>query len=131
MQNELCDLVLDERRRIGEHFSDVTNRVKSHVCKNSMGYKVIWLDSKPDFLYVLSASKGCEREELIKKSEVLIRAALAEYHKKRGMVIIHNHDIDNFEVILLDKFKKNASDTKIGNQLFGQLKIEHIPVQPV
>ena len=131
MQNELCDLVLDERRRIGEYFSDIMNRVKSDRCKNSMGYKAIRLDSKPEFLYVLSASKGRGRQELIKKAEVLLRAALAEYHKRRGMIIIYNHDVNNFEVILLEKFEQNAFDTKIGNQLFGQLKTEHIPIQPI
>lgn len=131
MQNELCDLVLDERRKIGEKFALIMEKVKNDKNKDSMGYQAISLDSKPNFQYVLSASKGSERRELIKRSEVLIRAALAEYNRERGMIITYNHDIDNFEVVLVDKFEKTEFDVNIGKRFFGQLKIEDIPIERV
>ena len=131
MQNELCDLVLDERRKIGEKFALIMEKVKNDKNKDSMGYQAISLDSKPNFQYVLSASKGSERRELIKRSEVLIRAALAEYNRERGMIITYNHDIDNFEVVLVDKFEKTEFDVNIGKRFFSQLKIEDIPIQRV
>jgi hypothetical protein len=131
MQNELCDLVLDERRKIGEKFALIMEKVKNDKNKDSMGYQAISLDSKPNFQYVLSASKGSERRELIKRSEVLIRAALAEYNRERGIIITYNHDIDNFEVVLVDKFEKTEFDVNIGKRFFSQLKIEDIPIQRV
>jgi len=129
MQNELCDLVLDERRKIGEKFFEIMKKVENDSNKSSIAYQVISLDSKPNFQYVLSSSKGFGRQELINKSEVLIRAALAEYNNERGMIITYNHDIDNFEVILVDKFEKTGFDVKIAKQFFSQLKLEHIPIE--
>jgi hypothetical protein len=131
MQNELCDLVSAERRKIGEKFFDIMKKVEDDEDEGSMAYQAISLDSKPHFQYVLSASRGSERQELIKRSELLIRGALAEYNKERGMIITYNRDIDNFEVVLVDKFEKNESDVKIGNSFFRQLKMEDIPIETV
>ena len=131
MQNELCDLVLDERRKIGNAFFAIMEKVKAEDNKESMIFKAIWSDSKPYFQYVLAASKGVGRKELIKRSEVLIRAALAEYNKARGMIITYNQDIDNFEVVLVNKYERNESEVEIGKQLFGQLKMTHLPIERV
>ncbi len=57
MQNELCDLTLDERRKIGNEFFGIMERVKDEKDKEPMIFKSIWLDSKPDFQYVLAASR--------------------------------------------------------------------------
>ena len=131
MQNELCDLVLDERRKIGNAFFEIMEKVKDEDNKESMIFKAIWSDSKPYFQYVLAASKGVERKELIKRSEVLIRAALAKYNKTRGMIITYNQDIDNFEVVLVNKYDRNDSEVEIGEQLFGQLKMTDLPIERV
>lgn len=131
MQNELCDLVLDERRKIGNEFFGIMEKVKAENNKETMLFKAIWSDSKPYFQYVLAASKGVERKELIKRSEVLIRAALAEYNKKRGMIITYNQDINNFEVVLVNKYEKNDSEVKIGKQIFSQLKMKDLPIERV
>ena len=131
MQNELCDLVLDERRKLGNEFFGIMEKVKADNNKESMIFKAIWSDSKPYFQYVLAASKGVERKELIKRSEVLIKAALAEYNKKRGMIITYNQDIDNFEVVLVNKYEKNDSEVEIGKQIFGQLKMKDFLIERV
>ena len=131
MQNELCGLVLDERRKIGNVFFETMEKVRAEDNKESMIYKAIWSDSKPYFQYVLAASKGVERKELLKRSEVLIRTALAEYNKTRGMIITYNQDIDNFEVVLINKYDRNEYEVKIGKQLFGQLKMTDIPIERV
>ncbi len=78
-----------------------SGNVKNNIDQQSTCYKSISLDSKPDFQYVLSASKGIHRKEIIKRSAILIKAALAEYNKKRGMVISYNQDIDKFEISLI------------------------------
>jgi len=96
-----------------------------------MIYKAIWSDSKPYFQYVLAASKGVERKELLKRSEVLIKAALAEYNKHRGMIITYNQDIDNFEVVLVNEYDRNEYEIEIGKQLFGQLKMTDIQIERV
>ncbi len=131
MQNELCDLILDERRQIGSCFFEVMGNVKDNNDPQSMCYKSISLDSKPDFQYVLSASKGIERKEIIKRSEILIKAALAEYNKKRGMVISYNQDIDNFEIIFITKYKKTKNDIKSGKQFFAKLRMIDVAVDVV
>ncbi len=58
MQDELCDLVLDERRRLGASLSHAVKMVCEDNSKESMVYQAAHLDSKPDFLYILSSSKG-------------------------------------------------------------------------
>jgi len=131
MQNEICDLVLNERRKIGEKFLEMMKKVENVSKKKSMAYQAISLDSKPNFQYVLSSSKGFERQEVINKSELLIRAALAEYNNERGMIITYNHDNDNFEVILVDKFEKTGFDVEYAKQFFGKLKFEHIPIEVI
>ena len=62
MQDELCDLVLDERRQLGGLLSKVTQKTREHHSTKLIFPLVARLDSKPDFLYVLSSSKGLSRE---------------------------------------------------------------------
>lgn len=131
MQNELCDLILDERRQMGSCFFEVMGNVKDNSDHQSTCYKSISLDSKPDFQYVLSASKGIERKTIIKRSEILIKAALAEYNKKRGMVISYNQDIDNFEISLITKYKKTKLDIEYGKQHFAKLRMIDVAVEDV
>ena len=68
MQDELCDLVLDERRRLGASLSGAVERVKDDKSKESMHYQAAYLDSKPDFLYVFSSSKGMPRNQVVKRA---------------------------------------------------------------
>ena len=58
IQDELCDLVLDERRKLGASLSGVVEQVKEDDSNASMVHQVAHLDSKPDFLYIFSSSKG-------------------------------------------------------------------------
>lgn len=131
IQNELCDLVLDERRQMGSCFSEIMENVNNDAGQKSMGYRSISLDSKPDFQYVLLASKSIERNEIIKLSEVLIKAALSEYSKERGLIISYNQDNDNFEMILVNKFKNTKIDMEMGKKFFAKLQVEDIPVEAI
>lgn len=131
MQNELCDLVLDERRQIGSCLFEVMGLVQNNNGQQSPCYKTISLDSKPDFQYVLSASKGIQRKEIIKRSTILIKAALAEYNKKRGMIISYNQDDDNFEISLITKYKKTKFDIENGKQFFAKLRMTDKAVEVV
>lgn len=131
MQDELCDLVLDERRNLGDMFLYIMDKVKNDSNKISMAYQAVMLDSKTDFQYTLFAAKGIDRQELANRSQTLIRAALAEYKNKRGMAITYNYDIDNFDVVLVNKFEPTNFDYQRGIELFKNLKIKSVPLAKV
>lgn len=131
MQNELCDLVLVERRMLGQQIYELINAIKNNSDLMSMCYQALSLTSKPHFQYVFAAAKGIERGDLIERSEKLIKAALSYHNKEKGMIISYNNDIDNFEIIMVDKFVKNDADLENGILLFSQLKVAAIPIERI
>lgn len=125
MQEELCDLRLREREALGLQFTQAIEKVeKSNEIKN-MSYASAWVDSKPDFVYVLISSKGVDRSQVIFRSNLLLRAAMANYRKPRGMVIA-DRDQKNFEVQLMVGFSPSPTDVKLGEEYFSRLKMSDV-----
>ncbi len=131
MQDELCDLVLDERRRLGASLSQAVKMVSEDNSKESMVYQAAHLDSKPDFLYVLSSSKGLSRNEVINRSSALIQGGLAYYRKARGLLVNYTQDRDGFETALIHSFKESPESMRMGREFFAGLKMFDIPIENV
>lgn len=131
MQDELCDLVLDERRKLGASLYGAMHRAKADESEKSMFFQAAHLDSKPDFLYVLSSSRGYERKELLEKCRELIHGGLAHYGKSRGLLVNYTQDRNGFEVMLINDFQKMRVFHAVGEKHFGQLKMFDIPVEKV
>lgn len=125
MQEELCDLRLNEREALGLQFTQVIEKVEKAIETETMAYGAAWVDSKPDFVYVLISAKGIDRLAVIKRSNILLRGAMANYQKARGMVIA-DRDGKNFEVQLLAGFEPGPINMKLGQEYFSHLKMSDV-----
>ena len=126
MQDELCDLVLDERRRLGASLSGAVERVKDDKSKESMHYQAAYLDSKPDFLYVFSSSKGMPRNQVVKQCSDLLQGGLAHYGKSRGLAVNYTQDRDGFETVMIESFKATPESVRFGRKRFSNLRVSDI-----
>lgn len=131
IQDELCDLVLDERRKLGASLSGAVEKVKKDASNASMVYQAAHLDSKPDFLYIFSSSKGFSRNEVIKRCCELLQGGLAHYGKTRGLAVNYTQDIENYEAVMIHAFKETPESMRLGKECFSNLKISEIPIEKV
>lgn len=127
MQNELCDLRLPERRRLGLQFAKMIDAVKKDEKATALSYSVFFVDSKPDFVYILISSKNIPRKNLILHELKFLRSAMAYYKKNRGMTIT-DRDGAGFEVTLASNFVLTSLDEENGKELFSKLRIFSLPV---
>ena len=131
IQDELCDLVLDERRKLGASLSGAVEKIKEDDSHASMVHQAAHLDSKPDFLYVFSSSKGFSRNEVIKRCCKLLQGGLAHYGKTRGLAVNYTQDIENYEAVMIDSFKETPESMRLGKECFSNLKMSDIPIGKV
>ena len=131
IQDELCDLILDERRKLGESLSRVVVTVGQEDSNEPMVYKAAHLDSKPDFLYVFSSSKGLSRNEVIQRCSNLLQGGLAYYGKTRGLAVNYTHDLNNFETVMIHSFIETAEFRRLGENWFSNLKMSAILIKKV
>ena len=129
MQDELCDLVLDERRKLGTRLAGVISRVGKDTADTSMAFQASHLDSKPDFLYVFSSTKGISRNEVMQRCDLLLHAGMVHYDKARGLAVNYTQDRDGYETMLVTSRREDSHLTIIGKKLFGGLKISSILIE--
>lgn len=126
MQNELCDLQLSDRRLLGGRFKEIIERTRKTDQIECMAYQTSWIDTKPDFVYVLVSSKGVVRQELLKRCSDLLLGALSFYLKNRGMVIA-DRDGESYEVQIMTKFQRSPEADELGKQFFTGLRMYNYP----
>lgn len=131
MQDELCDLVLDERRELGGLLDDLVEKAVRDGLNEGMVYRASHLDSKPDFLYVFSCSVGLSREDVFKRCHGLIQGGLSFYGKNRGLVANYTQDRDGYEVALVRSFAETPGSKRLGIELFSHLRMSDVPIVPV
>ena len=131
IQDELCDLVLDERRRLGSRLDAAVTKVKEDCSSTSMVYQVTHLDSKPDFLYVFASTKGLSRNEVIKRCHALLQGALDYYAKTRGLAVNYTQDRDGYETVMIKSFKETPESRWLGKEFFSNLKMSDFPTEKV
>lgn len=118
MQDELCDLVIDERRKLGLHLSQIIEKVRNDDAQ-SMTFSALHLDSKPDFLYLFSSSKGKSRNEVFKWGHDLIHGGLSYYEKSRGLFVNYTQDRDGYETMLVLSFEDTPEFKQMGKEHFA------------
>lgn len=122
LQEELCDLSFGDRQAIGMQLIGAIEGVETSDDPEPMKYGAAYADAKPDFLYVLIAAKGVERQSLIRRGYILLRAGLTHFKNTRGMTIA-DREGQNFEVCMIEGFSPTEIDAKLGAQYFSRLKI--------
>lgn len=122
MQAILSDLSLRERALLGQNFELVTralvDRAEGYV------HSAVRLDSKPEWVFLFASSKGVEREEVFRRIERSMRAALAFYRKQRCLVVV-DRDNEGYEVAVTRPdvvFVPTVAEIQYGEQLFGGLR---------
>jgi len=125
MQEELCDLGLAGRSLLGQHFAHVMDKAEQ-AKRPAMTYAAVHNDEKPDIVYVFVSGRGEPRLELLERAKTLILGAIAFYEKRRGMAIV-DRDSVSFEVFLFEVPSHSITEFHVGERLFGQLSMAHIP----
>jgi hypothetical protein len=129
LQRVLADLRLRERAELGAAFESTGAQLAN--VEQGFVYRAAFLDSRPDWVYVVAASKKIERSEIISRISILSRAAMSQYGKSRSFVVI-NRDGEGYEVGLSrPEFKPTVTDCAAGESLFGRLKVEDRPLHLV
>ena len=131
MQDELCDLVIDERRRLGGLLDDLVEKSVREELNEGMIYRAGHLDSKPDFLYVFSCSAGLSREDIFRRCHGLIQGGLSFYRKNRGLVANYTLNRDGYEVALVRSFAESPESRRLGIELFADMRMFDIPIARV
>jgi hypothetical protein len=130
MQEHLCDLPLSDRRSLGAQFRRVFEKLDRKGKDGDFGYAAAWADSKPAFVFVFASSHQITRAEVLKRTWVLLRAALTHYGKAAGMAI-SDKDGKSFEVALIEGFVPEQIDRKLAEEFFGRLKTFDVPMSLV
>jgi hypothetical protein len=128
MQELFTDLGLRERALLGKHFESVIRALAGRP--EGYVHSAVRLDSKPDWVFIFGSAKKVEREEIFRRMESSIRAALAFYQKQRCMVVI-DRDGDGYEVSMTHPdlvFTPSPAEIQHGWEMFGHLRIASVPV---
>ena len=121
MQENICDLALDERKLLGLKFWETIQRLRPDEAQD-MNFAVAHVDYKPDFLYVLAAAKGFDRATLLKRGVYALWAGLPHFRKKSGLYIA-DRDGAGFELVYLSGSNVTDDAREAGRKLFGHLKL--------
>lgn len=122
MQAIQSDLSLREHAVLGQNFEFVTRALADQT--NGYVHSAVRLDSKPEWVFLFASSKGVKREEVFRRMETSMRAALAFYRKQRCVVVV-DRDGERYEVAITRPdvvFVPTASEVQHGEQLFGHLR---------
>lgn len=126
LQENLCDLGLGARRRLGEALSMLALKVAATTERSDMAFAAFFTDTKGDFLYVPMATTGLGRPEILKRAQQALLGGLAYYQKPRGMAIV-DREGQGYEVVLVQVESHTAEALAFGTELFERLKISDTP----
>ncbi|HUE05251.1 MAG TPA: hypothetical protein VMR62_37235 [Bryobacteraceae bacterium] len=126
MQAALADLRLRERAELGRALIGSIERVADK--RQGLTFRAARFDSMPEWVYVLGASKGVERAELLPRLTVLMGGAMAFYGKRKCLVIV-DRDNNGYEVALSRPgVRPTRAHVEAGKRLFGGLRITSTPL---
>jgi hypothetical protein len=108
MQQELCDLRLLDRRVLGEYFLNIGRKANTASHPAPLLYGRIWIDSKPNFLYVFAASRNVPRAKLLGDCRHMLALELTRTDKQSGMLIVDT-DSEQYHVVLFKNFAPNET----------------------
>lgn len=119
LQDVIANLTRAKRVHVGRALVQVSAKVDAGA--EGMTYQAVYFTPE-DWVFVLCASRGLERSELLRRVQRLMVGAMACYGKSRCMVIV-DRDRASYEVALSrPNLRVEISDHLIGNQLFGHLR---------
>jgi hypothetical protein len=127
MQEVLADLRLRERAELGRAFYGAVKRLSTQT--HGLHSTAVWLDSKPDWVFVFASAKGWKRHQVLEAGIQLMRAAIAYYAKTCCLLVI-DRDGQSYEVGMEERGgQPTITDYVIGERLFGHRQVSTIPLE--
>lgn len=122
MQAVLANLALRERSELGRAF--LGTREKLGDSKEGFTYRALHFDAKVEWVFVFGSSVGVPPEELNKRTQILMLAAMAFFRKTNCLIIIDREGA-GYEVGLTTRPSPPSSPTEmtIGDRYFRDLRM--------
>jgi len=93
-------------------------------------YQAAYFDSR-DWVFLLCASKGTPRPEVLNRMGLLMRGALA-FYKKANCTVVIDRDGESYEIgVSRPGFQPTPSDLALGDQYFARLRFTVAPLSVV
>lgn len=127
MQQEICDLNINERVQFGAQFNNIIEKNKNESNDKNTAYGIMLSDSKPNFGYVFTSSKGITRQEIIDRGMTLLTSAIA-YFDLNSCIAVNDRDSKSFEVQYVSNYEPNDNDISNANNFWSHLKINSVNV---
>ena len=125
LQEVIAGLRLRERSILGRALHEGSEA----VARKGRGfiYRAAHFDARPEWVFVVGASRNIERLDLLKKMANLMGGALAAYGKTRCFIVI-DRDSVSYEVGLSSPgYSPTLADHKLGEHLFARLRMTSGP----
>jgi len=122
MQAVLANLGLRERSELGSAFLGVMEKFGDS--EEGFTYRALHFDSKPEWVFVFGSCAGIEPEELNKRTQILMIAAMAFFRKTHCLIVI-DREKAGYEVGLTIRPSPPSSPPEMaaGDKLFGSLRM--------
>lgn len=119
LQEIIANLTRAKRAHVGRALARASTKVDGNP--QALIFNAVHFTPE-DWVFVLCASRGLERSDLLPRIQRLMVGAMAFYGKSRCMVIVER-DGKSYEVALsLPDLRLGVSDHLMGDQLFGHLR---------
>jgi hypothetical protein len=121
LQEVIANMRLRERAELGSGLHGTIDKLADQP--KGFIFCTARIDSWPEWVFVLAASKNWERPTLIEKMELLVRGAMAFYGKTECLFIL-DRDGGGFEVGKAGQdVELGPQDQRIGEHFFGKLRV--------
>lgn len=121
MQEDLADLPLPCRRKLGEGLRKIQEKIATGT-----GARMTWaaahFDVKPAFVYVLIGSRCLPKQTDYDRALSLLAGGAAYFRKRTGMAIL-DRGTGGFEIITLPDHEPTEEMRLAGARQFGDLKM--------
>lgn len=121
LQAVIPDMRLRERAEIGSGLLGAIQKLADQ--QTGFTFRTARVDSRPDWVFLLAASKNWKRPDLIEKMELLVRGAMAFYGKTKCFFILDRDGV-SFEVgQTRPDVELTADDRLAGERFFAHLRV--------
>jgi hypothetical protein len=126
LQEIIAGLRLRERAMLGQAFDEASTLVAGKA--QGFTYRAAHFDDRPEWVFVVGASRNIERAELLHRMDMLMASAMTAYGKARCFIVV-DRDSASYEVGLSrPDFRPALVDYERAERFFGRLKVTSGPL---
>jgi len=122
MQAVLADLRLRERSALGRAFEETAQHREQSG--GDFTHRAIYIDGRPEWVYVLASCKGIAPALLIERMNILAVAAMAHFRKTHCLVVVDREGA-GYQVGLTIRPSAPSSpiERSLGDEYYGRLRM--------